>query len=103
MLKEGHLLNSGQAVLQSHAGLQARNVCRILGYTSGCWGVGARFRSTLLRAGWGTHTSAATLTAGAGTVEETHKVTHEVNNKIVMLHSFVYHYQCFCFEESFYE
>lgn len=42
-----------------------------LAYTSGCWGARRRFWSAPLRAGWGTHTSAAALTVGAGTAEET--------------------------------
>lgn len=44
-----------------------------LGHTSGRWGARRRFRSTPLRAGWGTHTGAAALTAGAGTAEEPQK------------------------------
>lgn len=44
-------------------------------YTSGCRWSRRRFRSAPLRTGWGTHTSAAALTAGAGTAEEPLKNT----------------------------
>lgn len=44
-----------------------------LGHTSACGGTRRRFWSALLRAGWGTHTNAAALTAGAGAAGETQK------------------------------